>query len=339
MKTKFLRKLIPAISTLLVAAVVLSTASYAWFTMNQEARLNGIEMQANASGNLLMAYSLTAQHNVADAWRSTLNMSAETNGNFAGTFLRPASSENGLKFFATSGTGVDAGSGKADDSSIWTTEGTPNWSLNRVVDEKVNNVVGGVPTPLPTAGSEGYYLDIPLSFKTVDGAEAKVVIDLTKTGFTKAGGSTASINLAARFAIINATARTGSQTMATTPLTIAANQFKNEVTAPDVYYLSTVNGPISKDALIGTGVNAGKLVDNTNAPIVDGIKGVNNEASFMNVTGVDIVNNETAILFTIPEGCIVSLTVRVWIEGQSLNTVDANAAAAFNFNIVFKEKA
>lgn len=52
---KKMRRLIPAIAMLLVSAVMLSTASFAWFTMNTEVEVSGMEIKAKADGSLLIS--------------------------------------------------------------------------------------------------------------------------------------------------------------------------------------------------------------------------------------------------------------------------------------------
>ena len=54
---KKMRRLIPAIAMLLVSAVMLSTASFAWFTMNESVTATGMQVKAKASGNLLISES------------------------------------------------------------------------------------------------------------------------------------------------------------------------------------------------------------------------------------------------------------------------------------------
>ena len=51
---KKMRRLIPAIAMLLVSAVMLSTASFAWFTMSTEATAGGMNVQAKADGSLVI---------------------------------------------------------------------------------------------------------------------------------------------------------------------------------------------------------------------------------------------------------------------------------------------
>ena len=51
---KKMRKLIPAFAMLMVAAIMMPTASYAWFSMGTKATATGMQVQAKASGNLLI---------------------------------------------------------------------------------------------------------------------------------------------------------------------------------------------------------------------------------------------------------------------------------------------
>ena len=52
---KFSRKLLPAIAMLLISAVMMSTASFAWFSTNTTAKANGISVQISAAKNLLIS--------------------------------------------------------------------------------------------------------------------------------------------------------------------------------------------------------------------------------------------------------------------------------------------
>lgn len=52
---KKMRRLIPAIAMLLVSAVMLSTASFAWFTMSTTADVEGMSVKATADSTLLIA--------------------------------------------------------------------------------------------------------------------------------------------------------------------------------------------------------------------------------------------------------------------------------------------
>ena len=52
---KKFKKLIPALALLLVSAVLMSTASYAWFSMNNKVTVTGMEVKTQVSSNLLIA--------------------------------------------------------------------------------------------------------------------------------------------------------------------------------------------------------------------------------------------------------------------------------------------
>lgn len=51
---KKMRKLVPAFAMLMVAAIMMSTASFAWFTMNEEVTASGMQIQAQATGSLVI---------------------------------------------------------------------------------------------------------------------------------------------------------------------------------------------------------------------------------------------------------------------------------------------
>jgi hypothetical protein len=51
---KKMRKLIPALSMLLVATIMLSTATFAWFTMNENVTASGMQIKAEATGSLVI---------------------------------------------------------------------------------------------------------------------------------------------------------------------------------------------------------------------------------------------------------------------------------------------
>ena len=54
---KKMRRMIPALCMLLVSAIMLSTASYAWFTMNDAVTASGMQVKAEAAGALIISKS------------------------------------------------------------------------------------------------------------------------------------------------------------------------------------------------------------------------------------------------------------------------------------------
>lgn len=52
---KKMRRMIPALCMLLVSAIMLSTASFAWFTMNDSVTASGVQIQATADASMLIS--------------------------------------------------------------------------------------------------------------------------------------------------------------------------------------------------------------------------------------------------------------------------------------------
>ena len=63
---KKMRKLLPAIAMLLVSAVMMSTASFAWFTMNSEVKATGMEVTAIAPDSIWISQAADS------GWASTV---------------------------------------------------------------------------------------------------------------------------------------------------------------------------------------------------------------------------------------------------------------------------
>lgn len=86
------KRLIPAAGSLLVSAVMLSTSTYAWFTMNKDVSVTGMQMKTVVQGNLLIS------DNNKEAGYTTQQLSQTR-----AALLEPVSSVNGYdgSFFYT----------------------------------------------------------------------------------------------------------------------------------------------------------------------------------------------------------------------------------------------
>lgn len=110
---KKMRKIIPALAMLLVSAVMMSTASFAWFTMSAAVAAQGMSVRAIADGGLVMSAAKTTDSGDADEpgandYASFVDFSDSsknwyTNG---ATAIKPASVNNGTWYTATA-TGQD----------------------------------------------------------------------------------------------------------------------------------------------------------------------------------------------------------------------------------------
>ena len=86
---KKMRRLIPAFAMLMVAAIMLSTASFAWFTMGTYATATGMAVKAEAASSLLIINADTAGDDVALTFKGASN--AATFGAYQ-INLKPATS-------------------------------------------------------------------------------------------------------------------------------------------------------------------------------------------------------------------------------------------------------
>jgi len=113
------RKLLPAAGMLAVSASMLATSTYAWFTMNKEVSVTGMQMTTKVSENLLIAPDTIANNaKLADsAFRNAL---VDTKS----AFLEPVSTVDGTNFFYTAGTNVQ-GNGSVINTKWNTYADTP----------------------------------------------------------------------------------------------------------------------------------------------------------------------------------------------------------------------
>jgi len=173
MKTiKARHKLIPAIIMLIVAAITMSTASYAWFTMSNRVEVTGVELSVVAPTNILIRQGGTNDPFLNNVDVSVLNVTGK---------LSHASSVDGVTMITVE----DSTKGVNVDGSI---------------------VVGTtmVATTTPVADlQDGYYLDYPLQLVNTGAMDVKVGLDNLSitTVTTSAAGS--SIIKAVRFAILD----------------------------------------------------------------------------------------------------------------------------------------
>ena len=98
---KALRKLIPSIIMMLIAAAFVGTSTFAWFSMNRTVTVTGMSVDTRVDDNLkIAAANAEANYDVA----LTQTRSAH---------LRPVSSVDGVSFYYTGAANVNEGTGAA----------------------------------------------------------------------------------------------------------------------------------------------------------------------------------------------------------------------------------
>ena len=114
-----MKKLIPAIVMLIVSAVVLSTASYAWFSTTTTASADGMSVTAEAPSSVLIRET-DEYGDTEDEFGASITFSLTE-----AVVLTPASSVNGVDFFVPTKS-EDAQGGMAYDAQIVKAENSTN---------------------------------------------------------------------------------------------------------------------------------------------------------------------------------------------------------------------
>ncbi len=300
-----LRRLVPAAAMLTVSAMMLSSATYAWFTMNKEVQMTGLKMSAtagegieislggiDASGNL--AANLSAQPADDDnekGWKSSVVV-----GNYYSNIgkLKPASSVDAENFFDA----LDASDkGRSATRFKAITLGDENMATVVKRDAFVANGEND------STADAGYYVDIPVHIRT-----SKIAATTGETGdiFCKLMINNDDLNKdlykAVRVAFI--------------PVEPAAGTI-NIFGCDDVYYTGgAVTGVSSKaDATVITDC----VTTTSDFSVVDG------EDSGLKLpysTGAGSYGH-------------LDFTVRVWLEGQSTSCYDDKAGQSWNISLAF----
>lgn len=131
------RKLLGAITSLLLSAAMLSTSTYAWFTMNKEVEVRNLMVQAKAEGGLLI--SETSGYTANDIWDNIANTVAEVEAAKVG--LYPTSTANSTAWYhATSKSVNDAANATAGEASAQKSDG---YNLLTLSPSEIQTAVSG----------------------------------------------------------------------------------------------------------------------------------------------------------------------------------------------------
>jgi hypothetical protein len=99
-KNSAMKKLIPAIGMLAVSGMMLASSTYAWFTMNKEVTVTGMQVHTTVDSNLQIA-----ETNLEANYQNSLTQNRQA-------LLEPASSINGIDYYWTAVSNVQ-GNGDA----------------------------------------------------------------------------------------------------------------------------------------------------------------------------------------------------------------------------------
>ena len=186
---KKFKKLIPALALLLVSAVLMSTASYAWFSMNNKVTVTGMEVKTKVSSNMLIAHDTLANTSKKNDSDFTTSDSTAVKA-----ILEPVSTADGNTFFYST-------NAKADGSKITDSSATPFIQYNAgssAVGSDASNYDDLFSQNYGVTNSSGLltgvtkaspYVDYVFQLKAQNNGSGTQVISLTKLDLTYSGAA------------------------------------------------------------------------------------------------------------------------------------------------------
>ena len=241
-KNSKMRKLLPAFAMLTVSAISLSSATYAWFTMNREVSVTGMSMRTKVSENLLIAGDNIDDTDILSdsAFNNSLVQSVEG-------LIEPVSTIDGKTFFYTAGTNVQ-GNGAVLNKS-WA-----QYDPDHTEDFAAEYALTGADATAAVG-----YIDYVYQLKAINGSNDSE-IRLTKLNLTY-GGEEDNEQLATRIAIFaeDLGYKTGSDD---DNLVDPAGDMGNTVVKQAIY---TINGAENFSKTEGSSTSLNDAVDSTNS--------------------------------------------------------------------------
>lgn len=314
------KKLIPAVAMLTTSAIMLSTATYAWFTMNKEVEMTGLNMTATTAGALEISLggvdsSGTIAADLKEQPGDTTDETSWTSAIKAAEYynsidlVKPSSSVDAKTFYDA--TDASNAGMTAKNFKDVTATGRVTTTPRTTIDKSADSITSG-------AGSN-YYVEIPVHLRTSNVSNSdsktsskiyyKMAIDNNKTG-----GSTDELYKAVRVALVPSSGNA------------------KILGADNTYY---EGGPVSSVAA-GTGEAGGLGTKAAGASSVttDGVFPSVTDSNYQSSTGVDsglTINYATS---EDPYGHL-DFTLCIWLEGESKYCYNKNAGQEWNISLAF----
>ena len=359
------KKLVPAVAMLTTSAIMLSTATYAWFTMNKNVEVKGLSMSATAGDSLEISLgSLTAgsapTNNAPTIGDISWKKSILIDDYYASVGkMLPASTADGLTVYSIDDIEkIFAGGTKVEDDAAVSTK-TQGDSVTLTRDGNTNTEFKTIPDSETGAkAAQGYYIDVPMWIRTTNaaagGSDVYCTVNITDgAGDTDAGNSGTALMKAVRVAII--------------PIGTA----QSKVGGADGINGLTLTGSAGYDADGSTASTLTKITDTTvldGAATIFGLDGTTYNSKVLTAAGTystvlntaptvatgatisgtytpptapnDPLASKNTAVFTIPAAAEdsysgVSFIARVWLEGESEFCNDATADQDWNIDFHF----
>ena len=316
------KKLIPAVAMLTTSAVMLSTATYAWFTMSREVEVTGIKLTATTPQTIEVSLgkatagatitSKTEATEPGDDEKLWSNKAATSSVYASFGKLIPASSTDGTNLYYTTkakqnGKSVDITGANAFTQA--TENNNAGWTFQTAgaSSETESNLTAD------TKG-EGYYLDIPVWFRTTNVEDVKLGVDVTVEDPNKDNDDTkGDLYKATRVAILD----------------------ENRSVAKGGVF-------IGEETDVASGYYKGKAVKAATGSSEDDYYGAVTTATEVIESNGKVTNTATEVATVkgvgtgkTGYGTPTKYYIRVWLEGEDVNCWNANAGQSFTVDLKF----
>ncbi|MGN0633954.1 MAG: hypothetical protein ACI4JW_08805 [Oscillospiraceae bacterium] len=357
-KSSARKKLVPAVAMLTASAVMLSTATYAWFTMNKEVEVTGLTMSATASDGLeisLGEINGTTPTNEAPKYDSASWKRAIAIDDYYSAVgkLMPASSDTGLTMYKVDEEKVFGGGTKVEDDAD-VTDPKLGGSATLTLDTAEGGSANTYHVITDDANAQGYFIDVPMWIRASNSAENKTVyctVTVTDpeasvvTGATNTGSELMNSVRVAIIPIGTATSTFDGTTDGIKGLTLtgSAGYEASSITTSKLTLTSntTVLGSLAAAKIFGLEDETynGKVLSSEAAYSTACVGTQTVQTSYTVGTFTKDISPNTAV-FTIPQAGAnnysgVSFIARVWIEGESTYCNDATADQDWNIDFHF----
>ena len=322
--TSAAKRIISASAMLALSAVMLSTSTYAWFTMNKQVEMTGIAMSATAGEGMEIALASVTGTTISaatshdslgdDSWKSAVIV-----GDYYAKIgkLRPASSVDGVNLYDA--TNASDGGTKAskfvkielDTSS--TADDAKKMALLELKPTLTETAEGSPAPKIDTEGRVGYYVDIPVFLRTnkAAGSETKGSIyckmkiqKREDDGSISTTSNTEDLYKAVRVAFVPSTTNTSSTT---------------KIFGVDATYYNAGQAVNSETGRSSVSVETNCVADANDFP--------EGEAA------------ESGLIIPYASGTdkygYLDFVVRIWIEGESKYCSDATSGQSWNIDLQF----
>lgn len=354
-KSSARRKLIPAVGMLTVSAMMLSSATYAWFTMSREVEVKNIQMTATVPEDLQISLGEITDGSETNSLAKGASVLAQTSNvvnppadrvdadpfDWSNTVditkyyqfgkLIPASSTNGATVYYTADA---AGNGKTlktgatasatTDSAtahIYTTNSGDGW-----LDGTGNYAETGkyvTASAYDTTNDDGYYIDIPIWLRT----SSTSAPDIFVTGFVKKGTNTSDTDTDNLYKAVRVAVLTDAN---------AATNGAIDLNDGSAYPANIA----ANTSIIDSGI--ADSIWGTTGPVALKAEGTIAAASYDTVsvnTGATKIGTLTANDGAKQYGAMTKFVLRVWLEGEDENCWNANAGQDWDISLKFMTSA